>query len=425
MTTYRSLLANGEFRALFASNALAVAAGTILSLALAASVYAETGSPLLAALMLLGGLLPQAIGALTLLSYADRVPPRGFLALWELARCGSAALMALNVLPVWGVLLLLTGLGAVNAVSGGIRMAVLADIVPSGFVLARSLLNVSVGAMQIAGFAAGGLLIAALGPHRALTVSAVLLGVSGLVTWLGLKARAPKAVGRPGISATWQGNKELFRSSRIRALLLGGWVPNGLIVGAEAMYVPFAGDAASVLFIAAALGMLTGDVCFGRWVSPARLSALVNPLHLLLAVPYLVFFVNPNVWAGAVAVFVASIGFAATLGLQSRLNEAVPEVLRGQAFGLDGSGRMSFQAVGAFAIGSLAEVCGVPWAMTGAALASIAVTLLLWRALRTEPALPQGIGPQRTQEVDPAELGPVAVVEVELGVGALPQKKAR
>ena len=82
MTTYRELFANREFRAFFAGNAAGVAGQTMQMLALSALVYATTGSPLLAALALFGGLLPQAIGAMTLLALADRVPPRGFLAGW-------------------------------------------------------------------------------------------------------------------------------------------------------------------------------------------------------------------------------------------------------------------------------------------------------------------------------------------------------
>jgi predicted MFS family arabinose efflux permease len=85
---------------------------------------------------------------------------------------------------------------------------------------------------------------------------------------------------------------------------------------------------------------------------------------------------------GAAAVFVASFGYAGTLGLQQRLVEITPDDLRGQALGLDGSGRMTFQAVGAGATGSVAEATGAATAMTVAALASLAVTALLRRRLR-------------------------------------------
>jgi predicted MFS family arabinose efflux permease len=134
--------------------------------------------------------------------------------------------------------------------------------------------------------------------------------------------------------------------------------------------------------------MLTGDVIVGRWVSAGRRARQVNAMHTLLAVPYLVFFLTPNVWVGAVAVAVASFGYSGTLGLQQRLVDAVPETARGQALGLDNSGRMTFQAVGASVIGTLAELTGAPTAMTLAAVGSLVVTALLWPALRVRAGEP-------------------------------------
>src|SRR5689334_21133613 len=93
------------------------------------------------------------------------------------------------------------------------------------------------------------------------------------------------------------------------------WLPNGLIIGTQAMYVPYAGPAASALFIAAELGMLFCDLVVGRWVPAPLRVRLTNRLHLLLAVPYLAFALHPPVWLGAAAVAVASFGFAGTLGL--------------------------------------------------------------------------------------------------------------
>jgi hypothetical protein len=382
MTTYRELFASREFRAIFASNVAIVAAMTMQMLALSTLVYLATDSPLLAALAYLGGYLPQALGAMTLLSFADRVRPKGFLVGWSVARTLTAAVFATGVLPIWAILALIMAFGAVDSLAGGVRNAVLADILAEGYVLARSTLNVSVGAMQILAFATGGTAIALLGPAQALTVSAVLLAASALVTWTGLRPRTVRAQGQAGLRATWQGNRALMTDPRTRAILFGLWLPAGLIVGAEAMYVPYAAGSASVLFIAAALGMLAGDVLIGRWAEPARRAKMVNSLHTLLALPYLIFFAHPPLWLCTVAVAVASFGFAGSLGLQQRLVEVVPERLRGQAFGLAGSGTMSMQAVGAALVGSTAEITGAAGAMTIAAVGSLTVTAILWRRLR-------------------------------------------
>jgi MFS family permease len=388
VTTFREIFSHREFQAIFYGNAASVAGKTMQMLALSALVYASTGSPLLAALAYLGGLLPQAIGALTLLSFADRVRPRGFLAAWDAGRAVAALILAAGVLPVWAMLLLVAAFGAVDALTGAVRGALLVDVLPDGFVLGRSVLNISVAAMQIVGFAAGGTLVATFGTPGALFAAAALISLSAVVTVAGLRSRKPRAAGRAGVTATWRGNRALLGSRDVRPLLMAAWLPNGLVVGAEAMYVPYAGAAAGVLFVAAAAGMLTGDLVIGRWVPPRARERLVNPLHTLLAAPYLLFVVTPAVWLGAVAVFVASVGFAGTLGVQQRLVAVVPGALRGQALGLDGSGRMTFQAVGASLVGAVAEATGAPLAMTVAALASLLVTALLWPALRVSAARP-------------------------------------
>lgn len=383
MHTYGEVFAVSEFRALFAGNASSVAGLTMQGLALSALVYSQTGSPFLAALAYLAGFLPQAVGAATLLSLADRIPPRGFLALWDLARATAAMTLALGDLSVWGMLALVMAVGLVDAVAGAVRMAIVADLVPQdGYVLARSVLNISVGAMQILGFAVGGTLLATIGARPALLTAAGFAATSAAILRLGLRPRPPKAVGRASLSTTHQGNKQLLTNPAIRALLVANWVPNGLIVGAEALYVPYAGNAAGVLFVAAALGMLIGDVAVGRWVPRARRARLAVPLLLLLAAPYLVFIVEPDLWLAAPAVAVASVGFAASLVLQDRLLSTVPDELRAQAFGLAGSGMMTMQAAAAALAGVTAEVLSPGLAMAAVAFASLAATTLLTPRLR-------------------------------------------
>lgn len=377
------MLAVGEFRVLFVADALAVIGLTMQQLALSALVFGRTGSALLAALAYLGGFLPQAVGALTLLSWADRVPPRGFLALWGTVRAGVALVLALAGLPVLFMLGIVMAVGLGDAVAGAVRAAVLADILPrEGFILGRSLLNVSVGAMQIVGYAIGGTLLAVTGPERALLLAASVAAATAVLTQTGLRPRAARATGYTSLSTTHQGNRQLLGDPLTRALLLASWVPNGLIVGAEAMFVPYAGEAAGVLFVAAAGGMLLGDVAVGRWLSPRARSRLIVPLLALLAVPYLFFAFLPSLWVAAVAVVVASVGFAASLVLQERLLSVVPAQLRGQAFGLASSGMMTAQAVAALLAGSLADMTSPALAIAVVALASLTVTALLAGRLR-------------------------------------------
>ncbi|MEU8250808.1 MFS transporter [Nonomuraea sp. NPDC048916] len=388
MRTYREVLAVGEFRALFAGSTAGVAGTTMTMLALSSLVYAHTGSPFLAAVAYLAGFLPQALGALVLGGLADRLPPRPLLAGWEVVRACAVATLALGVLPVSAMLALVMAVGLLDSVAGAARMALVADLLPgNGYVLGRSLLNIAVGAMQIAGFGGAGLLLTLIGPRAALWAGAGTALLVALVFRLGLRARGPRTTGRPSFA----GAAKLLRDAGVRGLLLAQWVPNGLIVGAEAMYVPFAGDSAGVLFVAAAAGMLAGDAVIGRWTTPESRLRLAVPLYVLLAVPYLLFAFDPGVWPAAGLVVVASFGFAGHLGTQERYLAAVPEPMRGQALGLAGSGMQTGQALAAALTGSVAEVVSVTLTMALAAVASLIATACLLRHLR--PATRRAGGP--------------------------------
>jgi predicted MFS family arabinose efflux permease len=243
-------------------------------------------------------------------------------------------------------------------------------------------LNVSVGVMQIVGFAAGGLLIAVVSPRTALVIGAALSLTGALVFRFGLARRQPRALGRPSVRATWRVNRHLWSSPARRSVYLALWVPNGLVVGCEALFVPYAPDAAGVLFIAGALGMLAGDLAVGRFVPHHLRPRLVTPLRVLLALPYLLFALPLGIGVAAAAALIASVGFGAGLLLQERLIALTGEDVRGQALGLHSTGMMTMQGVGATVAGLVAQYLPVGTAMTVMAAASLVVSLLLTSGLR-------------------------------------------
>lgn len=377
--TYRDVFAVREFRALFAGTMGSIAGGTMTTLALSTLVYAHTASPFLASMAFLAGFLPQVLGALTIGGLADRLPPRLVLSAWELVRAGSIVLLALGVLPVWGMLALVMVVGYFDSVTKAMSQALVADLLPgNGYVLGRSALNIAVGGMQIAGFGGGGLLLALIGPRPALWGGAGLAVVVSLVYRFGLRHRPPRSAERRSLG----GARTLLADPAVRGLLLVQWVPNGLIVGVEALFVPFAGAAAGVLFMAAAGGMLVGDLVIGRWTSPAQRLRIAVPLYVLLAVPYLLLVFSPPLWAAVALAAVASFGFAGHLGTQERYLVAVPEHMRGQALGLASSGMQTCQALAASLTGAVAEFVPVGGTMALAAVASLVATACLLRHLR-------------------------------------------
>jgi len=407
MRTYRELFATPEFTPLFLISSAQVAATTVSGLGLATLVYAATRSPLLSALSMFGPSLAQVAGATALLSAADRLPPRAAMAGLMLAFGLATAAQAIPGLPIWAIFAILLGLGMIASLGGGVRYGLLNEILPrGGYLLGRSVLNMSVGAMQICGFAAGGVLVTTLSSRGTLLVGAALDLAAAAVARFGLSRRPPRQAGRPSIAETWRNNVVLWSSVPRRYVYLALWVPNGLIVGCESLFVPYAPRHAGFLFAFAALGMLIGDTLTGRFVSSRWRERLGSPLRLLLAAPYLIFAVNPALPLAVAAVVLASIGYAASLILQQRLMALTPEELSGHALGLHSSGMLAMQGIGAAIAGAVAQQTSPGAAMAVMAAASVAVTLILAPGLRPGYRPPQ---PGRARDLrvpDPAERAP-------------------
>ncbi|MBT2210894.1 MFS transporter [Actinomadura sp. NEAU-AAG7] len=383
MRTYRELFATPEYTPLFLVVAAHVAATTVSGLALSTLVFDRTGSPLLSALAMFGPSLAQAAGAATLLSAADRLPPRAALTGIALLLALGTAAQAVPGLPTWAAFGVLLAAGMAGSLGGGVRYGLLTDILArEGYLLGRSVLAMTDGVMQICGFAVGGGLVAALSPRGTLLAGAALFCAAAGTARLGLAARPARAAGRPSVRATWRRNARLWSLPARRHVYLALWVPSGLVVGCESLFVSYAPRQAGLLFTCSALGMLAGDTTVGRFVPDAWRGRLVVPLYVLLAAPYLVFAAGPPLPVAAAAVTVASAGYGTGLLLQPRLMDLTPDEMSGQALGLHSSGMLAAQGVAAALAGTLAQ-----WSSPGTATAlmaglSLAATAAVARALR-------------------------------------------
>ncbi|QRX96137.1 MFS transporter [Streptomyces noursei] len=398
MRTYRELFRTPEFSPLLVASACQVAGQTVGGLALGTLVYGTTGSPLLSSLAMFGPALAQVVGAATLLSAADRLPPRAALTALGLLPALGTAVQAVPGLPLWASFAVLTVLGVLASLGGGVRYGLLNELLArEGYLLGRSVFGMASGVLQIGGFAVGGALVATLSPRGALLVAAALYAAGAAVTRRGLAVRPPRATGRPSLARTRRANALLWTDRPRRSVYLALWLPNGLIVGCESLYVPYAPRQAGLLFACGALGMLIGDTLVGRWVPRHRAGRLAVPLCLLLAGPYLVFAVRPPTALAVAAVLLATLGYASGLLLQDRLMALTPDELGGHALGLHSSGMLTCQGAGAALAGALAEGLPPGRAMAALAVASMGVTVVLAPGLRAEPAprAPHGTGAAR------------------------------
>jgi MFS family permease len=412
MRTYSELFGVREFTPLFVTASVQIAAQTATGLALGTLIYTATRSPLLAALAMFGPALAQAAGAAALLSAADRLPPRATLTGLAAVSGLAAAAEAIPGLPVWAIFVIVLAAGTIGSVSGGVLYGLLNEILPAGaYLIGRSVFNMAVGVMQICGYAAGGLLLTVLSARGTLLAGAGLSLAAALLARCGLSYRPPRASGRPSVRQTWRTNRQLWSSPARRYVYLALWVPNGLIVGCESLFIPYAPGHAGLLFSCAAAGMLTGDTLAGRvWPERWR-SRLAAPLRLLLAGPYLVFALHPALPVAVAAIVLASVGYSATLMLQQRLMALTPEDLSGHALGLHSSGMLTMQGLGAALAGTIAQRISPGAAMTVMAALSVAVTLCLAPGLRTRVTGPAEAGSAGEVGGGPAGGGGVAVLQ--------------
>jgi MFS family permease len=382
--TYREVFSRPEFRVLFLVRCVTMAAVSLGGLALGATTYAGTGSPVLTALAMFGGPLITLLGSATVLSASDAMGPRRASTIMPAAYAVAYALQSLPHLSWWWRFVILAIPYLAGSATSGSVMRLMHDILPpEGFVLGRATLNIATGVMQIAGYGLGGLLLVWFAPATLFQVAGVAAAGAALILRFGLRERPGVKSGRGLVARTREVNRALLGSPVTRPLYLAMWVPNGLVVGCEALFVPYAGQAgAGYLFAATAAGMLLGDVVVGRVVPPRHRDRIIEPLRLLLALPYLGFWFSPTPVLALVLGFVASAGYAASLPLQERLVRAAGADSRGQAFGLFSTGLMVGQAVGATIGGLVASWIGATYAIGALGVASLGVTVALIPGLR-------------------------------------------
>ncbi|WP_397458492.1 MFS transporter [Pseudomonas asplenii] len=388
---YLALLRERQFGSLFATQVTNVLATSVSGLYLGTLVNAATGSTFLTSFAMFAPSLANLLGAASLMSLADTSSPRALMTALQLMSALCMGAQALP-LPIWARFMLLIFSGLLAAISGGLQLGLVATSVErQHYAMARSLLNLTNGAVQICGFAFGGMLIQIVDSSWMFTALGLLMMLGTCIVLWGIgsnarpHARSTGASRSTGFAATLAVNQWALRHTDIRVLLLALWVPNGIIVGAESLFIPYAHGNAGYLLAAGAVGMLFGDLVVGRWLCAETRNKINIYQRVLLAAPYLVFFLELPWILAALLVLIASLGFSASLGLQERLVALTPQDRVGQVQGLESSGRLAAQGFFALAAGGTAEVLGVGLTMTIFAVLSLGVTATLMSRLAQQP----------------------------------------
>jgi predicted MFS family arabinose efflux permease len=359
--TYRALFSEGQFRSLWAAQAISLTGDQLARVAIASLVYDETHSAFVTALVYAVTYLPWLIGGPLLGGLADRYPRRTVMLICQLVSAVLVALMAVPGMPLPVLASLLFVVILVESPFLSARASLLVDILPDDrYVLASAMNQLTVQATQVAGFAVGGALIRLIGSTDALLVDAASFLLAAALVRFGVRPRtAPGSFVQLGSS--WErmkvGAKVVFGDPRLRGLVLLGWLAAFWVVpeGLAAPYANGNSTAIGLLLAAQPAGSVVGGILLSRLVRPNTRLELMGWLAILTSVPLLFFIVTPPLPVAVALLVVSGVGTTYNLPANAAFMQALPAERRGQAFGLVSAGLVAGQGISIAVAGAVAE----------------------------------------------------------------------
>ena len=412
--TFRAVFAVAEFRSIWLGQVLSVAGDQLARVAMTVLVYDRTGSAFWAAATYAVTLVPWLLGGLALSGLADRLPRREVMVACDLARVVLVCVMAL--LSVHGAagasLGIMVGLLFVvtllDSPFKSARSALVPDILTGElYVLGVAVTQTALQTGLVAGFALGGVVVAALHASGALIADAATFAASALLVRFGVRRRpaaAKRATGAPssGRGEMRAGVRLVFGSTVLRTLVLYGWLVTFYIVpmGLAAPYavgltsglpLPIA---TGLVFAASPFGTMTGAIAFSKFVPPARRQRWLGPLAVAACGVLVLASLRLNFVAVLVMLALSGACAAYQLAANSAFVAEVPPERRGQAFGLANGGMQVFQGLwivlAGAAVSSRIFAPGTIIAISGGIGAFLAAALALSQHRQSARPAPEG-----------------------------------
>lgn len=389
---YRELFRDREFVALFVADTASRTGSHLGRFALAALVYHRTGSLSATSATFAVTYLPGILAGPILSTLADRLPRKPLLVACDLLRAALIAVIAFGDPPVWSALALLLLVELVKVPFGAARIALLADILKGDRLVAgTALVSASQQAVQIAGFALGGLVVAALGPKPALVVDMASYAVSALLLAALIRRRpAPSAAdagpaGRPGrmrpLRDTAEGIRVVCRTGRLPTMFWLLTLGPTVLATAEGLAIPYA----TVLGAEDAAGLLLAAVPFGTVLGLAIVGKLSRHRREKVLIPFSLTVGLCVALAGTVAhpvvvccvLFVAGVAMGHFAHVQASIVELIAPEVRGRIVGLANTALNLGQGVAALLAGVVAELWSIPAVLICSGIATATGVLVL------------------------------------------------
>jgi hypothetical protein len=392
------------FAVLYVAEVQSTVGDQLARVALSVLVFRRTGSAAATALTYAATYLPAILGGVVLAGIGDRLPRRLVMIGCDAIRAVLFAVMALLHLPtiaLVGLLVVAVFLGPAFAAAEVSYLA--AALEPELFRVGTGLRMISGQASQVFGFAAGGALVALLGPRGALAVNAGTYVVSAFVIAVAL--RSGRAAGRHRAAANSAvpdhavdraaavdraGDADphgkafagLWRDERTRAFLALSALA-GLFVVPEGLAVPFGSAAGAstvetgLLMAAIPLGGALGAGFLVRLVPRASRLAVAGWMAVGCGLPLVVTGLVPR-WPIALGCWLLSGALAAyQVEVTTALVQHIPDALRARLIGIASSVLLGAQGLGLVVFAGIATVTTPGRAIGIAGLAGSAIALLI------------------------------------------------
>ncbi|MGV9539278.1 MFS transporter [Streptosporangium sandarakinum] len=396
--TYRAVFGVAEFRALWLTAVLSRAGTQIARVALAVLAYQRTGSPAVTALVYALTLLPAIVGGSVLGGLADRYPRRTLLAVCALSRAALVALIAVPGIPLTFLCALVFLVQLIDSPARTAQMAMTPDILTGeAYSLGVAALTLTNQLIALVAFAAGGVLVAAVGPGGSLLVNAAAFALMAPVARWGLRHRPAARPGRPGgrrrPRAPEGGARRILASPPLRSLLALALLA-GFHVVPESLAAPYAAELGlgsrevGLLMASIPLGTVAGVFLFTRFVPlPARLASL-GPLAVAAGLPLVLSALLPGLVPALALWALSGLLSAYQVTANTEFTRLAPPERRGRLLGLAGSALTGAQGVGMILSGVLADHLGVSRTLAVAGAGGCLAGLLAaagWRRARRAP----------------------------------------
>lgn len=395
--TYRSVLANREFRALLAAQGLSTLGDQLARIAIAVLVFNRTGSAFAASATYAVASAAYLVGGPILSAVSDRKPRASVMVVCDLMRAPLLLLLCISGLPLWIFFVVLAVVGLFAPPFDSARSALQPDLLEGeSYVMGNALMNLVLQAGQVIGFVAGGALVTLVSVRGALALDAATFLLSaGLIGRLirrrpaALQAQAPASL----LADTLSGFRMVMSNARMRRALGLALLGSAAIIAPEGLAVPVSrqlggGDiAAGVLTASVPAGFLVASAVILR-IPTERRDALMQPLVLLSCIPLVFTPLIDSIPAVTALWFLAGMGGCVNLIASSAYVQACPREYRGRAYGVATTSMNVVQGSFLLAAGAIAGLLTPTESITVLAGAML-VVLGLQASFRR--ARPQGI----------------------------------